>query len=73
MIDWNAAEQSLVNGLAWGIGFSVTVVTAITWAALKVLSHPTVRKLSNAADKLSSGGGWASLAEKGARALGIIR
>jgi hypothetical protein len=70
-IDWNAAGQSLLDGFLWGTGFAVPFFVGITYAILKILSHPTIRNLSRAAAKLGgeSGDIWTTLIKEGGRFL----
>jgi len=57
--DANGITNQFLLGMAWGAGFAVPFFVGITWSILKVLSHPSVRALSRAADKLSGAHGGA--------------
>lgn len=57
MVDQAQLLQSLADGAAWGTGFALPFFVGITWAVLKVLSHPNVQKIARAADKFGRGSG----------------
>jgi hypothetical protein len=73
-IDWSAVGQSALDGMGWGIGFAVPFFVGITWAVLRILSHPSVRAIARAADKLSgkSGGVLEQIVGGGLKALGLV-
>lgn len=57
--DWNAVGQAFLNGGAWGMGFAIPFFVGITWAVLRILSHPTITKVARAADRISGKSeGW---------------
>ena len=56
-IDWTSVGNSFLLGMAWGTGFVIPFFVGLTWAILKILSHPSVRQIARAADKLSGKGG----------------
>lgn len=58
-IDFGQVAQSLMNGLAWGLGFSICFAIGLTYSVLAILGHPTLRKIASAAGKFGSGSrGW---------------
>jgi hypothetical protein len=67
VVDTAGLTQILLDGMAWGAGFAIPFFIGITWAILKILSHPTVRSIARAADKLSGGRGgiWETLIKEG--------
>jgi len=67
-VDSGQLVQNLLNGMMWGTGFAIPFFVGITWAILKILSHPTVRSIARAADKLSGKGGG-GLADVGVKIL----
>jgi hypothetical protein len=65
MWDWTFVGE-LAVGLTLGIGVGGWfVVDRLEKAMLRVAGHPSVRKMANAADKLTQGGqgGWAGVAQ----------
>lgn len=69
-IDWTQVTQSALDGMGWGIGFAVPFFVGITWAILRILSHPTVRQIARAADKLSGKGSiWEQIVGGGIKML----
>lgn len=72
MTDWSAVSQSFFNGLLWGAGFALPMFIGLTWAILRILSHPTIRSIARAADKLSGGqtGFWDKLGSMALSGLG---
>jgi hypothetical protein len=68
MVDAQALEDAFLTALMWGFGFGVAFFVPLTWAVLRILSHPTVRSIARAADKLSKGGEggiWGTLIKEG--------
>ena len=65
--DWETVGE-LAVGIWIGISLGAWIAFAMFRSlAYEVLSHPSVRKLAGAADKLSGGGmaGWAGVAKTG--------
>lgn len=66
--DWNLVGE-LVLSLAVGIGVGGGVAAHFfEVAALRVAAHPSVRKIANAADRITAGtqnSGWAGLLQSG--------
>lgn len=67
MVDAGSLEDAFLSALMWGFGFGIAFFVPLTWAVLRILSHPTVRSIARAADKLSrgSGGMWESIIKEG--------
>jgi hypothetical protein len=61
--DWGQVSQSFFDGGAWGIGFAIPFFVGITYAILRILSHPTIRQLARAAAKMGESG-WAGVAKE---------
>lgn len=71
-MDAAGLEDAFLTALMWGFGFGVAFFVPLTWAILRILSHPTVRAIARAADKLSKGnsGIWETIVKEG---IGFLR
>jgi hypothetical protein len=67
MIDWNSVENSLMQGFAWGFGFTVCFAIGLTYAWIAMMNHPTVKRIAGFLSKGKDGDWLSTLITEGAR------